>query len=102
MKFVIVAVAAIALFGSLIEALPQRFQRLPYYPPPTQAPRPIRVRRASLGGQISTNPSGGNNARVDLTQAIGTPDHNLIGQVFAAGNTHKGPVTTGGTVAYNK
>lgn len=104
MKSIILAVVSIALMGALIEAYPQgaHFQRLPYYPPPTQAPRPIRVRRAVLGGQVSTNPAGGNNARLDLTHGIGTPDRNVIGQVFAAGNTNGGPVATGGTLGVNR
>ncbi|XP_037818563.1 attacin-C-like [Lucilia sericata] len=102
MKSLILTIVSVALLGALIEAYPQRvyYQKLPYYPPPTQPPRPIRVRR-DLGGQISTNPAGGNNAKVDFTQGIGTPEHNLIGQAFAAGNTKGGPVVTGGTLAYN-
>ncbi|XP_065367921.1 attacin-C-like [Calliphora vicina] len=103
MKFYILIIVSVALLAALIEAFPQRvyYQKLPYYPPPTSRPRLIRVRRADLGGQISTNPAGGNNAKVALTHGIGTPDHNVIGQVFAAGNTKGGPVATGGTVAYN-
>lgn len=87
-----------------VQAAPQqvRFQKLPYYPPPTRPPRPIRVRRAVLGGQMTSNPAGGADAKIDLTHGIGTPDHNVMGQVFAAGNTNGGPVTSGGTLAYNK
>ncbi|KNC34583.1 hypothetical protein FF38_09393 [Lucilia cuprina] len=64
MKSLILTIVSVALLGALIEAHPQRvhYQKLPYYPPPTQRPRPIRVRR-DLGGQISTNPAGGNNAK---------------------------------------
>ncbi|KAM7345453.1 attacin-C-like [Cochliomyia hominivorax] len=103
MKIYILTIATMALLGAFIEAFPQQvyYQKLPYYPPPTLPPRYIRVRRAVLGGQISTNPAGGNNAKIDLTHGIGTPDHNVIGQVFAAGNTNGGPVSTGGTLAYN-
>ncbi|XP_046809325.1 attacin-C-like [Lucilia cuprina] len=85
MKSFILTIVSVALLGVLTEAYPQRvyYQKLPYYPPPTQPPRPIRVRR-DLGGQISTNPAGGNNAKVDFTQGIGTPEHNLIGQAFVS------------------
>ena len=104
MKFFVFAIVSVALLGALIEALPQRahFQKLPYYPPPTRPPRPMRVRRAVLGGQATSNPAGGADAKISLAHGIGTPDHNVIGQVFAAGNTNKGPVTTGGALAYNK
>lgn len=104
MKFYILTIVSVALMGALIEAYPQQvyYQKLPYYPPPTQPPRIMRARRAVLGGEISTNPAGGNNAKVDLTHGIGTPEHNIIGQAFAAGNTKGGPVATGGTLAYNK
>lgn len=47
MKFLIVVIAVIALFGGFIEANPNpqqpRFQKLPYYPPPTRPPRPVWV-----------------------------------------------------------
>lgn len=43
---------------------------------------------------------------MELSKAIGTPDHNVIGQVFAAGNTQTKPVsspsTSGATLAYSK
>lgn len=86
-----------------------RFQPLIYYPPPPPpvANQPIRVRRQVLGGSLTSNPTGGADARLDLTKAIGTPQHNLVGQVFAAGNTQTGgpvstPVTSGATLGYNK
>jgi len=55
-----------------------------------------------LGGSLASNPAGGADARLDLSKGIGNPNHNVVGQVFAAGNTQGGPVTTGGTLAYNK
>ncbi|EDW59904.1 attacin-C [Drosophila virilis] len=66
----------------------------------------VRVRRQVLGGALTSNPAGGADARLELTKALGTPEHNLIGQVFAAGNTEAGgpaakPVTSGATLAYN-
>lgn len=63
---------------------------------------PIRVRRQVLGGSLASNPAGGADARLNLSKGIGNPNHNVVGQVFAAGNTQSGPVTTGGTLAYNK
>lgn len=95
-------ILAVVAIGACVEAMPQRFQTLPYYPRPTPQPRPIRVRRQVLGGSLTSNPAGGSDARLALSKGIGTPDHNVIGQVFAAGNTQKGPITTGGSVAYNK
>ena len=104
MKFLICALASLAYLAVAIKAMPQRatFQKLPYYPPPTSPPRPIRVRRQSLGGSLTSNPLGGSDAKLSLSKAIGTPEHNLAGQLFAAGNTLKGPVTTGAGLAYNK
>lgn len=104
MKFVILTIVSLAILGTLIEAYPQQvyIQKLPYYPPPTLPPRYIRVRRAVLGGQVSTDSVGRNNAKIDLTHGIGTPQHNVMGQVFAAGSSKGGPVSTGGTLAYNK
>ncbi|XP_030380836.1 attacin-C [Scaptodrosophila lebanonensis] len=97
-------IVSIAVLGAVATAMPQRVtaQHLVYYPPPPPPPTYIRVRRQSLGGSLTSNPAGGADARVDLTKAIGTEQHNLVGQVFAAGNTlGKGPITTGGTLAYN-
>ena len=102
MKFLICALASLAFLAVAIEAMPQRFQRLPYSPPPTSPPRPIRVRRQSLGGSLTSNPLGGSDAKLSLSKAIGTAEHNVAGQLFAAGNTLKGPVTTGAGLAYNK
>ncbi|KAH8233471.1 hypothetical protein KR026_008625 [Drosophila bipectinata] len=99
-KATILIVAVVAL-AALAEAAPQGFQHLVYYPPPRPPPQPIRVRRQVLGGSLASNPAGGADARVDLTKGIGNPNHNVVGQVFAAGNTQSGPVTTGGTLAYN-
>lgn len=89
-KTSILIVALVALFA-ITEALPSL---------PTTGP--IRVRRQVLGGSLTSNPAGGADARLDLTKGIGNPNHNVVGQVFAAGNTQSGPVTTGGTLAYNK
>ncbi|KAL7736475.1 hypothetical protein ACLKA6_019676 [Drosophila palustris] len=94
-------ILALVAISACVEAMPQHFQTLPYYPPPTQPSHPIRVRRQVLGGSLASNPAGGADAKLGLSKAIGTPDHNVIGSVFAAGNTAKGPVTTGGSVAYN-
>ncbi|KAH8299905.1 hypothetical protein KR044_007376 [Drosophila immigrans] len=96
-----ILILAVVAISACVEAMPQRFQTLPYYPPPRQPSRPIRVRRQVLGGSLASNPAGGADAKLALSKGIGTPDHNVIGQVFAAGNTQKGPVTTGGSVAYN-
>ncbi|XP_037948817.1 attacin-B-like [Teleopsis dalmanni] len=101
MKYFIYIAVTIATLCVITEATPQRFQKLPYYPPPTRPPRPIRVRRDALSGSLASNPNGGADARLELGHAIGDPNHNLIGSVFAAGNTVKGPVATGGTLAYN-
>ena len=94
-------VAATLCFSA--DAFPQkaRVQRVPYHPPPTRAPRPIRFRRQAIGGQVSSNPAGGSDVRMEIAKGFGTPDHNVIGSAFAAGNTDRGPVTTGGSVAYN-
>ncbi|EDW73761.1 uncharacterized protein Dwil_GK19632 [Drosophila willistoni] len=96
---VLILACLLALFAVAIEA--QRFQTLPYYPKPTRSPPIYRVRRQVLGGSVASNPNGGADARVSLTKAFGNPKHNVAGQVFAAGNTKGGPVTTGGTLAYN-
>ncbi|XP_037950094.1 attacin-B-like [Teleopsis dalmanni] len=101
MKVLICLAVSIAVFCVITEATPQRFQRLPYYLPSTSAPRLIRVRRDALSGSLVSNPNGGADARLELGHAIGDPNHNLIGSVFAAGNTEKGPVASGGTLAYN-
>ncbi|EDW32080.1 GL11458 [Drosophila persimilis] len=95
-------IVAIVALAAIAEAVPQYYQTLPYYPPPSPPPRLMRARRQVLGGSLASNPAGGSDARLDLTKGIGNPDHNVVGQVFAAGNTKSGPVTTGGTVAYNK
>ncbi|XP_017488491.1 PREDICTED: attacin-B-like [Rhagoletis zephyria] len=106
MKIFIFAIAAVAVLSAYVEAYPQRAraQHLVYYPPPTRRPRPILVRVArevGVGGSLASNPRGGADARLDVANAIGNPNHNLIASAFAAGNTDRGPVTTGGTVAYN-
>ncbi|XP_068146002.1 attacin-C [Drosophila tropicalis] len=110
-KLVSLFMVSLAVLVAYAAAMPQRVhaQHLVYYPPPPppNSYQPIRVRRQVLGGSLSSNPAGGADARVDLTKAIGTPQHNVIGQVFAAGNTHTGgpqpatPVTSGATLAYN-
>ncbi|TMW48901.1 hypothetical protein DOY81_006019 [Sarcophaga bullata] len=102
MKFFVFAIVSVALLGALIEALPQRahFQKLPYYPPPTRPTTPYESTQSSVGRTSIFNPAGGADAKISLAHGIGTQDHNVIGQV-AAGNTNKGPVTTGGALAYN-
>ncbi|XP_075146206.1 sarcotoxin II-1-like [Haematobia irritans] len=70
MKCVLVLGVCIAslCMVSISSAYPQRVyvQKLPYYPPPTKAPRPIRVRRSpdnaplSKGVSIVTNSASGN------------------------------------------
>ncbi|EDV37895.1 uncharacterized protein Dana_GF13689 [Drosophila ananassae] len=109
-KLVSLFVATICVFAAFAAAMPEgpHFQPLIYYPPPPPpvSNQPIRVRRQVLGGSLTSNPSGGADARLDLTKAIGTPQHNLVGQVFAAGNTQTGgpvstPVTSGATLGYN-
>ena len=101
MKLIVFGVLAVALFGITL-AYPQvYYQKLPYSPPPTSRPVLQRARRG-LSGQIASNPSGGGDARLELAHGIGDPSHNVIGTAFAAGNTNKGPVTTGGSLAYNK
>ncbi|XP_016929794.3 attacin-A [Drosophila suzukii] len=93
-KLSIPIVALVALFA-LTEAVPYGNERR--FP----TSRPIRFRRQVLGGSLASNPAGGADARVDLSKGVGNPTHNVVGQVFAAGNTQSGPVTTGGTLAYN-
>ncbi|XP_017131878.1 attacin-C [Drosophila elegans] len=106
-KLVALIVVAIGVLGVFAAAMPQRplTQPLIYYPPPPTPPRIYRVRRQVLGGSVASNPNGGADARLDLTKAIGTPEHHVIGQVFAAGNTQtkpvSTPVTSGATLAYN-
>uniref|UniRef100_A0A6P4E6M3 Attacin-C n=1 Tax=Drosophila rhopaloa TaxID=1041015 RepID=A0A6P4E6M3_DRORH len=106
-NFISLIVVAIGVLGALAAAMPQRplTQPLIYYPPPPTPPRIYRVRRQVLGGSVSSNPKGGADARMDLTTGIGSSEHNVIGQVFAEGNTLKKPVSTpvtsGGTLAYN-
>ncbi|KAH8402457.1 hypothetical protein KR009_012042 [Drosophila setifemur] len=86
-KLVFVIVATICLCGVFADPIDHEYQR---------------VRRQVLGGSLASNPAGGADARLDLTKAIGTPDHNAIAQVFAAGNTQSGaPATSGASVAYN-
>ncbi|XP_073820429.1 sarcotoxin II-1-like [Musca autumnalis] len=63
----LVACVGILAIAKITEAQPQRVyvQKLPYYPPPTKAPRPIRVRRSpdspstSNGISIKTNSASG-------------------------------------------
>ncbi|SPP88098.1 attacin-A-like [Drosophila guanche] len=98
-KGIILIVALVAL-GAIAEAMPQRFGPFPQSPPPKPLFR-HRFRRQVLGGSLASNPAGGADARMDLTKAIGTPDHNAVVQAFAAGNTKSGPATVGGTAAYN-
>lgn len=102
--FVFAIIAALALNAG-VEAQRPHYQPLIYYPPPRPPPRPILVRVArdvGIGGSLASNPRGGADARLDVANAIGSPNHNLIGSAFAAGNTDRGPVTTGGALAYNK
>ncbi|XP_053963020.1 attacin-B-like [Anastrepha ludens] len=106
MKLFIFAIVAAIAISSIVETYPQQahYQNLVYYPPPTRPPRPILVRVArdvGVGGSLASNPLGGADARLEVGKAIGDPNHNLIGSAFAAGNTDRGPVTTGGTLAYN-
>ncbi|XP_017001183.2 attacin-C [Drosophila takahashii] len=106
-KIVSLIVVAICVLGALAAAMPQRplTQPLIYYPPPPPPPRIYRARRQVLGGSLASNPNGGADARLDLTKAIGTPEHHVAGQVFAAGNTQtqpiSTPVTSGATLSYN-
>lgn len=107
--FGICLILSLGLLGVYAAALPQQphVQRLVYYPPPPTPAPILRARRQVLGGSLVSNPSGGADARLDLSKAIGTPEHNVIGQVFAAGNTQTGgpvtkPVTSGASLAYNK
>ncbi|XP_011179367.2 attacin-B-like [Zeugodacus cucurbitae] len=106
MKLFLLALVATIAFSACVEAHPQRprAQTLVYYPPPTRPPRPILVRVArdvGVGGSLASNPRGGADARLDIAKAIGDPNHNVIAGAFAAGNTDRGPVTTGGSLAYN-
>ncbi|KAH8342799.1 hypothetical protein KR084_009861 [Drosophila pseudotakahashii] len=96
-KTSILIVALVAL-SAIAEAVPWGEQGNRPFP----KPKPIRFRRQVLGGSLASNPAGGSDARLDLSKGIGNPNHNVVGQVFAAGNTQSGPVTTGGTLAYNK
>ncbi|XP_067627453.1 attacin-B-like [Eurosta solidaginis] len=106
MKLFILAIVAVVTFSAIVEAYPQRVRthHLIYYPPPRGPTRPILVRVArdvGVGGALASNPNGGADARLQIANAIGNPNHNLIASAFAAGNTDRGPVTTGGMVAYN-
>ncbi|XP_037715951.1 attacin-C [Drosophila subpulchrella] len=106
-KIVSLIVVAICVLGAFAAAMPQRplTQPLIYYPPPPTPPRIYRARRQVLGGSLASNPNGGADARLDLSKAVGTPEHHVVGQVFAAGNTQSKPVatpvTSGATLAYN-
>ncbi|XP_023168275.2 attacin-C [Drosophila hydei] len=106
--YAICIILSIGLLGVYATAMPQQphVQHLVYYPPPPTPAPILRARRQVLGGSLTSNPSGGADARLDLTKAIGTPEHNVIGQVFAAGNTQTGgpvtkPVTSGASLGYN-
>lgn len=57
---------------------------------------------AQFGGSISSNPSGGHDGSINYSRGVGTPNHNLVGTVFGAGNSRGGPPTYGGGVNYNK
>ncbi|ALC40836.1 AttC [Drosophila busckii] len=100
-------IVSLGLLGVYAAAMPQQAyaQHLVYYPPPPTAARIQRARRQVMGGSVSSNAAGGADARVALTKALGTPEHNVIGQLFAAGNTQaqpiSTPVTSGASVAYN-
>ncbi|XP_017077294.1 attacin-C [Drosophila eugracilis] len=106
-KIISLIVVTIGVLCALATAMPQRVRTQPliYYPPPPTPPRIYRARRQVLGGSLTSNPNGGADARLDLTKAIGTPEHHVIGQVFAAGNTQtrpaSSPVTSGATLGYN-
>ncbi|KAH8301595.1 hypothetical protein KR059_006348 [Drosophila kikkawai] len=107
-KLTFLIVATICVFGTLTEALPQRRLTQPLLEyassttPTAEHPRP---RRQVLGGSLTSNPNGGADARMELSKSIGTPDHHVIGQVFAAGNTQtkpvSTPVTSGATLGYS-
>lgn len=84
-------IVSIALLGFYATAMPQ-----PEYS------QVVRIRRQALGGSLTSNPAGGADARVALTQALGTPDNNLIAQAFAEGNTQSGPATSGATLSLNR
>ncbi|XP_034477134.1 attacin-C [Drosophila innubila] len=83
-------VVSIALLGVYATAMPQ-----PEYS------QVVRMRRQALGGSITSNTAGGADAKVALTQALGTPENNIIAQAFATGNTQSGPATSGATLALN-
>lgn len=57
--------------------------------------------QGQIGGSISTSSGGGTSAQVSAGHAIGTPNHNLAGSVFASGPVGGGPITTGGGLNYN-
>ncbi|XP_058988156.1 sarcotoxin II-1-like [Musca domestica] len=74
------ACVAILAVASVTEAQPQRVyvQKLPYYPPPTQAPRVMRARRspdnpaANTGIQIKTNSVSSNILKTPSNKVDGT------------------------------
>ncbi|XP_067627450.1 attacin-B-like [Eurosta solidaginis] len=106
MKLFIYTIVTTLAINSIVAAFPQRVraQTLLYYPPPSRPTRPFLVRVArdvGVVGALASNPNGGADARLQIANAIGNPNHNLIASAFADANTDRGPVTTGGTVSYN-
>ncbi|KAH8355177.1 hypothetical protein KR093_007643 [Drosophila rubida] len=92
-----ILILVVVAISACVDAMPQQYQTFQA----TQPTRRLRFRRQVLGGSLASNPNGGADAKLALSKGFGTPDHNVIGQVFAAGNTEKGPVTSGGSLAYN-
>uniref|UniRef100_A0A1A9VUE7 Attacin C-terminal domain-containing protein n=1 Tax=Glossina austeni TaxID=7395 RepID=A0A1A9VUE7_GLOAU len=58
--------------------------------------------KGQFGGTVSSNPNGGLDVNARLSKAIGDPNANVVGGVFAAGNTAGGPATRGAFLAANK
>lgn len=97
MKSQFVLALIVVTCGAAALAAPASYQSTE----PEQAPIFIRRARRDVGGKISSNPSGGADAVLQATQKMGSDAANLAATAFAAGNTNKGPVATGGSVGVN-
>uniref|UniRef100_A0A1A9W309 Attacin C-terminal domain-containing protein n=1 Tax=Glossina brevipalpis TaxID=37001 RepID=A0A1A9W309_9MUSC len=62
----------------------------------------IALVKGQLSGTASSNPNGGLDVNARLSKAIGDPNSNVVGGVFAAGNTDGGPSSRGAFLGVNK
>nr|ABC86494.1 IP02545p [Drosophila melanogaster] len=103
-KIVLLIVVIVGVLGSLAVALPQR----PYTQPlisTTDATQNLQGTSPGVGWITHIQSEWRCRCPIGPKQAVGTPDHHVIGQVFSAGNTQtkpvSTPVTSGATLGYN-